>query len=182
MNNFEERPRKVHLFHDWKGETYKSCGSVRPYANTECRGNFAGPELRTTRNPAEVTCEICKRKIYTMGRKRNRDRGKIPPRPFIPHIPPEVLQKAVDEMGRATRQMVERLQRVRPPADPSVHKLLDQEIEHADYMAEMLRYVFRQLEDADHHMIAVAGTQITVGQLVAGALATHEKRREVDEG
>lgn len=57
---------------------------------------------------------------------------------------------------------------------------LDAEEAHADRLAEVLRWVVAWLpKDESHmHVIAVTGTQITVGQIVEGTLAVHKARRE----
>ena len=66
---YVEQPRKVHLFHDQKGAEYGSMGKRHKYANTLCKGNFAGPDLQTTNDQNLVTCKICRRdarfKAYT---------------------------------------------------------------------------------------------------------------------
>ncbi len=74
---FEERPRKVHLFHDQKGATYGSMGYTHPYADTLCKGNYAGPELRTTTDREKVTCKTCLRKMGRLQRKPREDTIRI---------------------------------------------------------------------------------------------------------
>jgi hypothetical protein len=62
MVEFEPYERKVHLYWDQEGALMPSRAPGmpgKPYANTLCRGNFAGPELLTTTDPAEVTCKTC---------------------------------------------------------------------------------------------------------------------------
>lgn len=177
MTDFEERPRKVHMFKDQKGATYKSCGDVRKYADTICKGNFSGPGLLTTNDPKKVTCTICLRKMQNM--KKFRDDMPPPPRPFLMNgINEEALKKAGEEIARAARQMADRLQRVRPPEDPSLERLLGEEVEHANHLAEVLRYALSMIEDDKEHVIAVLGTQITVGQVIRGTLAKHDQLRE----
>lgn len=67
--NYEERPRKVHLFRDWNGATYQSMGKMRRYANTLCKKNSDVPASHVTTEPEEVTCKNCLRK---MGRFRSK--------------------------------------------------------------------------------------------------------------
>lgn len=54
---------------------------------------------------------------------------------------------------------------------------LELEISHADRMAETLRALLKYCEEDRLHIIAVLGTQITIGQIVEGALAVHDARR-----
>jgi hypothetical protein len=81
MHRFEEKPRKVHLFRDQGGATYKSMGEERPYANTACKGNFAGPELVTTEDVTKVTCKTCLKKM------REPERMPAPERLTVPEAP-----------------------------------------------------------------------------------------------
>ena len=55
--------RKVHLFHDQKGATYKSMGEERRYGDTLCKMNSRDPEIQLTTEPGEVTCRTCLRKM-----------------------------------------------------------------------------------------------------------------------
>jgi hypothetical protein len=60
---------------------------------------------------------------------------------------------------------------------------LEREVEaerrHADHIAEVLRTVIKWAGDIDLlHVIAVSGSQITIGQVAEGALAVHELRRK----
>lgn len=63
---------------------------------------------------------------------------------------------------------------------------LDQELEaettHANMMAEMLQFAMCHLEDDRTHVIAILGTQISVGDVIRGALALHEARRARVQG
>lgn len=61
--NFEPYQRKVHLFRDQKGATYKSMGAERMYADTLCKMNSRDPEIQLTTVPGEVTCRTCLRKL-----------------------------------------------------------------------------------------------------------------------
>lgn len=58
--NFEERPRKVHLYHDQQGAEY---APGRKYTNTLCKGNFNHDGLLFTDDPTKVTCQSCLKKI-----------------------------------------------------------------------------------------------------------------------
>ena len=64
-------------------------------------------------------------------------------------------------------------------ADMHVEDQLDAERRHSDHMAEVLRTLKKYLrpDDSVEHIIAVQGTQITIGQIVEGALALHEQRK-----
>lgn len=62
--HFNVEPRKVHLAFYQGGATYRNEmpeANRKRYADTLCKGNWAGPDVRTTSNPAEVTCKICRR-------------------------------------------------------------------------------------------------------------------------
>lgn len=55
---FEERPRKVHFYHDQKGA--KIPHSNKPFGNTLCKINSNAPEMLTTNMPHSVTCKLCR--------------------------------------------------------------------------------------------------------------------------
>lgn len=62
--NFHHAERKVHMFHDQFGATYGAAipgGQPRKYADTLCKGNWEGPDVRSTSDPALVTCKICRK-------------------------------------------------------------------------------------------------------------------------
>lgn len=56
---FEERPRKVHFYHDQQGATFGL--KKTPFANTLCKMNSAVPESHITTDPDKVTCKICRK-------------------------------------------------------------------------------------------------------------------------
>lgn len=59
---------------------------------------------------------------------------------------------------------------------------LDGEIAHADHLAEILRFALNWGVNEDcRNLIAVSGTQITVGEIIEGALARHDLRRKANE-
>ena len=62
-------------------------------------------------------------------------------------------------------------------------QLLDFEAEqaHGDRLAEMLTTVLRYMPEDAHHIIAVIGSQITIGQVAEGVLAVHAARRAKQE-
>lgn len=66
-----DKPRKVHLYHDWKGATYGHGQKQKPYAPTLCKGNFSSNGLLTTDDHSKVTCQSCYKKMLP----------KIPTRP-----------------------------------------------------------------------------------------------------
>jgi len=66
---FEEKPRKVHLYKDQKGATYRSRGKDRPFANTLCRGNHIPEGVITTTDPARVTCKRCQTSLGLLAEK-----------------------------------------------------------------------------------------------------------------
>lgn len=100
---FAAEPRKVHLFHDQKGAEYESMGKKHKYANTLCKGNFAGPELRTTDDPDLVTCKICRKDarfrvlLARQAVKLHRDSVVPAPKQFGPpaDATPEQLRQAL---------------------------------------------------------------------------------------
>lgn len=53
---FQEKPRKVHLFHDQEGATY---AGGKLFCDTLCKGNWNRRETLTTTDPEEVTCKLC---------------------------------------------------------------------------------------------------------------------------
>lgn len=57
---------------------------------------------------------------------------------------------------------------------------LDEEMAHGDHLIEVLKLAARSL-DHERHTIAVLGTQITVGDVIDGALARHAARRNTAE-
>lgn len=57
MNQFEERPRKVHLHRDQGGR--KQRRSDRPVDNTLCASNHGDRGLLKTDDPSKVTCKRC---------------------------------------------------------------------------------------------------------------------------
>jgi hypothetical protein len=75
---YEERPRKMHLFRDQGGATYKSMGRELKYADTACRGNYAGPELVSTSDVTKVTCKNCLKKIAEPERMPTPERLTVP--------------------------------------------------------------------------------------------------------
>ncbi len=60
---FEERPRKVHLYQNRNGKTYKVGRVEKRYANTLCKMNNDSPCVITDTDPDEVTCKSCIRKL-----------------------------------------------------------------------------------------------------------------------
>lgn len=77
---FEERPRKVHFYHDQQGATFGL--KKTPFANTLCKMNSAVPDSHITTDPSLVTCKICRKdhrfktaqyhdNMDVLGRKRN---------------------------------------------------------------------------------------------------------------
>lgn len=77
---YEEKPRKVHLYHDQQGATYQSCGSTRRYADTLCKANHRSPMTLTTKDHSKVTCKICLKAMY----KQPIVSGPPLPKPFEP--------------------------------------------------------------------------------------------------
>lgn len=69
--NYEDRPRKVHLYHDQKGATFGLKNT--PFANTLCKMNSNVPESHITSDPDKVTCKICRKdhRFAELVRKRN---------------------------------------------------------------------------------------------------------------
>lgn len=68
---FEERPRKVHFYHDQKGATFGLKNT--PFANTLCKMNSNVPDSHITTDPELVTCKICRwdHRFAELKRKRN---------------------------------------------------------------------------------------------------------------
>lgn len=151
IEQFAERPRKVHLYQDRTGQTYHSMGKKRPYANTLCKGNFAGPELRTTLNPDEVTCKMCLKKRY--GSQPSRDKAREEERDLM-------VAMSADLTATADR--------------------LDAEMRHGDKLVEYIKLIEKLLDDR-RHVIAVLGTDISLGDLLDGVLAAHQIRRQQQE-
>lgn len=52
----------------------------------------------------------------------------------------------------------------------------EHEERHADMLAEMVRLAMRHMGE-DRHVIAIPGTQISIGDVLNGAIARHEERR-----
>jgi rubredoxin len=61
---FEEKPRKVHFFHDQKGASFGPAGSRRKFADTLCKKNSDVPHTHITSDPNAVTCKICQKHAY----------------------------------------------------------------------------------------------------------------------
>lgn len=62
--------------------------------------------------------------------------------------------------------------------NPDLERQLDDEITHADFLAEALVLLFKWIDEDQKHIIAIAGSQITIGQVIDGVLALHEKHRK----
>lgn len=88
---FEERPRKLHFYHDQEGATFGLKNT--PFANTLCKMNSNVPDSHITTDPELVTCKICRQdhRFAELKRKRNINEmyGKMAsayPPDLMPHL------------------------------------------------------------------------------------------------
>lgn len=151
MPDFEERPRKVHLYHDRTGQTYRTPGGGRrEYAHTLCKGNFAGPGLLTTDDPRKVTCNICQKRILARVSGEEQE--------------PETNQ-LLDQMAKDARDL---------------ERWLEQEQTMADKMYALAVFLYGQLADHEH-AICIPSGMFTVGDVAQGQFARYREHRDSRE-
>lgn len=156
MVDFEEKPRKVHLYRDRTGQTYKGRGGKeREYAHTLCAGNFASKALLTTDDPRKVTCQTCQRHIIqgTEGAGRHQIRRDRNP------------EQLIDQMAKDARDL---------------ERWLEQEQAMADKMYALSVFLFGQLGE-NEDAICLTSPMFTVGDVAQGQFARYREHRDSRE-
>lgn len=78
-------------------------------------------------------------------------------------------------MNREEREMMSELSK----SANELEEELEEERRHANKLADMLQAFFDQTPEHERHIIAVRGSDISWDDIVRGALALHDKRREM---
>lgn len=158
---FEHHNQKVHLWEDQSGKPFRKGHGHRGQqfpVNSLCRGNWNERTTLYTHDPEEVTCRICLSKMRNRASSR---RFTSTHEGFNQHAGIDFNQGLIREL----------------------EKQVEAERQLSADLLEVLKLAKTHLEEDRMHIIAVMNTQISVGDVINGAMAYYAQRRKtIDEG